>query len=49
MKCLSLFSGKNKKNISKYHLLNFFQSMLSVNGTIGYGRILQESFMGVPC
>ena len=23
MKCQSLFSGKNKKNISKYHLLKF--------------------------
>ena len=26
-----LFSGKNKKHISKCHLLNFLPSMLSVN------------------
>ena len=30
MKCQSLFSGKNKKTISKCHLLNFLPSMLSI-------------------
>ena len=31
MKCQSLFSGKNKKNISKCHLLKVLPSMLSLN------------------
>ena len=30
MKCQSLFSGKNKKNISKCHTLNFLPSMLNI-------------------
>ena len=34
MKCQSLFSQKNKKNISKCCLLNFLCSMLSVNTVI---------------
>ena len=31
MKCERLFSGKNKKNISKCRLLNFLPKMLSGN------------------
>ena len=31
MKCQNLFSGKNKKNISKCHLLNFLPRVLSIN------------------
>ena len=31
MEYQSLFSGKNKKNVSKCHLLSHFPSMLSVN------------------
>ena len=31
MKCQSLFSGKNEKNISNCHLLNILPSMLNVN------------------
>ena len=34
IKCQSLFSGKNKKNISKCRLLKFLPSILSVNGSI---------------
>ena len=30
MKCQSLFSGKIRKNISKYHLLKFLTRMLSI-------------------
>ena len=30
MKCQSLFSGKNKKNVTNCHLLNFLPSMQSV-------------------
>ena len=30
MKHESLFSGKNKKNISKYHLLNLVQKVVKV-------------------
>ena len=28
MKCQSLFSGKNYKNVLNYHLLNFLSSMV---------------------
>ena len=31
MKCQSLFSGKNKKNIFKCHLLKILASMQSIN------------------
>ena len=31
MKCQILLSVKNKKNISKYHLMKFLSSMLNVN------------------
>ena len=31
MKCQILFSGKNKKNISKCHLLKILPRVLSVN------------------
>ena len=33
MKCQILFSGKNKKNISKCRLLKILPRVLSVNGT----------------
>ena len=33
MKCQSLFSGKNKKNILKCHLVNFLPKVLSIKST----------------
>ena len=36
MKCQSLFSAKNKKNISECRMLEFLTSMLSINtGLVG--------------
>ena len=35
MKCQILFSGKNKKNISKCRLLRILPRVLSVNGDLG--------------
>ena len=39
MKCQWLFFWKNKKSISKCHLLKFLPSMLSVNKSSGYYNI----------
>ena len=36
MECQSLFSGKNKKNISECRLLKFLPSMLSINIGTGF-------------
>ena len=38
MKCQNLVSGKNKKNISKWCLLEFLPNMLSVKGLDTLGR-----------
>ena len=38
MKCQILFSGKNKKNISKCHLLKILPRVLSVKGVYFYTR-----------
>ena len=40
MKCQILFSRKNKKNISKCHLLKFLPSMQSVTETLKGHTIL---------
>ena len=39
MKCQILFSGKNKKNISKCHLLKILPRVLSVNMTLSYVKL----------
>ena len=36
MKCQNLFSGKNKKNISKCRLLNILLRLLRVQGAIKF-------------
>ena len=41
MQCDSLFSGKNKKNISKCHQLKFLPSMQSVKHTQDSQRDVQ--------
>ena len=38
MKSQILFSGKNKKNISKCHLLKILPRVLSVKGRVNYLR-----------
>ena len=43
MKCQILFSGENKKNISKCHVLKFVSSMLSVDNSIDITCIIQFS------
>ena len=42
MKCQILFSGKNKKNISKYRLLKILPRVLSVKSTspTGHSRVV---------
>ena len=54
MKCQILFSGKNKKNISKCRLLKFLPRVLRVkrhlllNGVMDFEIILQECLLSVP-
>ena len=39
IKCQSLFAGKNKKNISKCHLLELLPSIVSANTILIYSRL----------
>ena len=48
MKCQRLFSGKNKKNISKCRLLKILHSMLSIQQPIATLVIPLPKFMDVP-
>ena len=52
MKCQSLFSGKNKKDISECHMLKFLPSMQRVKGQIAcieIARALSASFFVTLC
>ena len=40
MKCQILFSGKNKKNISKCRLLKILPRVLSVNGPVNTIKVM---------
>ena len=48
MKCHILFSGKNKKNISKYRLLKILPRVLSVNiCSYGCGLLIKMDTMPI--
>ena len=47
MKCQILFSGKNKKNISKCRLLKILPRVLSVNNTYGCWDYVHMGLIGV--
>ena len=46
MKCQILFSGKNKKNISKCRLLKILPRVLSVNPQLLEVSIFRTKFIG---
>ena len=45
MKCQILFSGKNKKNISKCRLLKILPRVLSVNTQYTDGKFIREQIV----
>ena len=48
MRCQILFSGKNKKNISKCRLLKTFPRVLSVKGYYVYNSVVFPVFKWYP-